>query len=71
MYRYSKNNDLALTELDSGAIPKQELMSIREVAMRGSEIVRELMIYAGNDGQGFVPLDLSKAIEEILGSTQK
>jgi PAS domain S-box-containing protein len=58
--------ELALDELDSGSAPKRELTSIRQVAMRGSEIVRELMIYAGTDSQNLVPLDLSAAVGEIL-----
>jgi len=58
--------ELATNELDSGFSPKQELNSIREVAMRGSEIVRELMIYAGTDNQKLMPLDLSATVSEIL-----
>jgi PAS domain S-box-containing protein len=59
--------ELALYELQSGSSPIEEITSIREVAMRGSEIVRELMIYAGTDTQQLAPLDLSTVVEEMLG----
>jgi C4-dicarboxylate-specific signal transduction histidine kinase len=39
--------ELALTESDAGLSCKEELRAINEAAMRGSEIVRQLMIYAG------------------------
>jgi CheY-like chemotaxis protein/two-component sensor histidine kinase len=59
--------ELALSELQSGSSPIDEIQSIRDVAMRGSEIVRELMIYAGTDTQELAPLDLSTVVEEMLG----
>jgi PAS domain S-box-containing protein len=58
--------ELALSELECGASPIDEVTSIREVAMRGSEIVRELMIYGGTDTQELAPLDLSKSVDEML-----
>jgi PAS domain S-box-containing protein len=59
--------DLALTELDSGSFPKAELKAIRDVAMRGAEIVRELLTYAGTESPALVPLDVSQVVEEMLG----
>jgi two-component system cell cycle sensor histidine kinase/response regulator CckA len=41
--------ELALEQLAAGSRPEEELKAIRNVAIRGSEIVRELMIYAGKD----------------------
>jgi C4-dicarboxylate-specific signal transduction histidine kinase len=41
--------DLALAELADGSSPEQEVKRIREVAIRSSEIVRQLMIYAGKE----------------------
>jgi nitrogen-specific signal transduction histidine kinase len=35
------------------------------VATRGSRIVRELMIYAGTEGEELVPLDISQVVDEI------
>jgi PAS domain S-box-containing protein len=57
--------ELALAEIDSGSIPTNELTAIRDVAMRGSAIVRELMIYAGTESQTFTPLDVSQVIEDM------
>jgi PAS domain S-box-containing protein len=59
--------DLALTELDSGSVPKGELMAIRGAAMRGAEIVRELLIYAGTENPALTPLDISQVVDEMLG----
>lgn len=58
--------ELALVELQSGSLPTNELKAIRDVAIRGSEIVRELMIYAGAENQTLVLLDVSQVIEEML-----
>jgi len=38
--------ELALGELEAGSRRVEELKAIRGVALRGSEIIRELMIYA-------------------------
>jgi PAS domain S-box-containing protein len=57
--------ELALVQLESGSIPKDELVAVRDVAMRGSEIVRELMIYAGTESQTLVPVDVSQVIEDM------
>jgi CheY-like chemotaxis protein/two-component sensor histidine kinase len=43
-----------------------ELQRIRLVALRASEIVRELMIYAGHETATFEPLDISSLVNEIL-----
>jgi PAS domain S-box-containing protein len=58
--------ELALAELDGGSSCKEELKSIREVAIRGSEIVRQLMIYAGKESAVVGLVDLSKTVEEML-----
>jgi CheY-like chemotaxis protein/two-component sensor histidine kinase len=39
---------------------------IGDVAMRGSEIVRQLMIYAGKENAVSGPVDLSKTVDEML-----
>ena len=39
--------ELAMADLGPGSDANEELNSIRDVAIRGSEIVRQLMIYAG------------------------
>jgi CheY-like chemotaxis protein len=58
---------LAITELNSGSVPTEELKSIRDAALRGAEIVRELLIYAGAESPALVPLDVSQVVEEMLG----
>jgi PAS domain S-box-containing protein len=58
--------ELALMELDSGSSCKEELQAIGEVAMRGSEIVRQLMIYAGRESAVVGLIDLSKTVDEML-----
>jgi hypothetical protein len=39
--------ELALADLDGRLHPQEEPRAIRDVALRGSEIVRQLMVYAG------------------------
>ncbi len=58
--------ELGLSELEAGSSCKEELNAISEVAMRGSEIVRQLMIYAGKESEAVGPVDLSKTVDEIL-----
>ena len=58
--------ELALVELDAGASCKEELEMIREVSMRGSEIVRQLMIYAGKETEAVGLINLSEIVEEML-----
>jgi CheY-like chemotaxis protein/two-component sensor histidine kinase len=41
-------------------------MAICEVSARGSEIVRQLMIYAGQESAAFGPADFSKTVDEML-----
>ena len=58
--------ELALAELDPESSVGAELQNIRTVAMHASEIVRELMIYAGQDVSGVEPVNLSRLVEEML-----
>jgi CheY-like chemotaxis protein/two-component sensor histidine kinase len=46
--------------------PEEELGAIREVAIRGSEIVRELMIYAGKETAVVTNVDVSRIVREML-----
>jgi CheY-like chemotaxis protein len=59
--------ELATAELATGSPPDEALKQIRDVAIRGSEIVRQLMIYAGKEGDVFELTDVSKAVEGMLG----
>ena len=58
--------DLALAECDAGQFPHPELVGIRNVAIRGSEIVRQLMIYAGRESAEAGMVDVSRIVEEML-----
>ena len=59
--------DLAAAALAAGSHPSEELEGIREVALRGSDIVRQLMIYAGKESEVLECIDLSKTIAEMSG----
>ena len=52
--------ELAAEELAAGSDPQQELKEIRDAAIRGSEIVRQLMIYAGKESDVVEPVDMSR-----------
>jgi PAS domain S-box-containing protein len=58
--------ELALDDLTAGLRPEEELRAIREIAVRGSEIVRQLMIYAGEEKEVLGPVDISQAVEEMI-----
>jgi PAS domain S-box-containing protein len=58
--------ELALAELDGGLHPQEELRAIRDVALRGSEIVRQLMVYAGKESAVVGPVDLSWIVKEMI-----
>jgi PAS domain S-box-containing protein len=59
--------ELAMAEAASGARPDEELKGIRDVAIRGSEIVRQLMIYAGKEEDIPELTDVSQAVEGMMG----
>jgi len=58
--------ELAETELAGGSQPGQELQAIKNVAIRAGEMVRELMVYSGQDEARLEPLDLSRLVEDML-----
>ena len=58
--------ELGLAESVTGVSCNDELKSIRDAAIRGAEIVRQLMIYAGKEKEVGGPVDLSKIVEEML-----
>jgi len=58
--------DLALAEYASGASPTEPLKAIQNLAIRGSEIVQQLMIYAGNEGEVPDLVNVSLVVEEML-----
>src|SRR4029077_10633309 len=58
--------DVALGELAGGNLPETELKGIRECAIRGAEIVRQLMFYSGKESDLSELVDVSKIVEEML-----
>jgi PAS domain S-box-containing protein len=58
--------ELALTEMAPDSACSEEIQRIRTVAIRASEIVRELMTYAGQGDTGLEAVDLSLLLEEML-----
>jgi len=58
--------DVALAELDSGRLPREELNAIRNVTDIASAIVRELMIYSGTESEAPVSTDISHVVEASL-----
>jgi PAS domain S-box-containing protein len=58
--------ELATAQLADGSSPREELQTIRDLAISGSEIVRELMIYAGKESAAVTLVDVSRIIEEML-----
>ncbi len=58
--------ELAELEAASGASPAEHIQRIKAVAVRAAEIVRELMIYSGQDQADLGSVDLSRLVEEML-----
>jgi two-component system cell cycle sensor histidine kinase/response regulator CckA len=58
--------ELALTDLDPGMPGVEEIEQIKAVALRASEIVRQLMIYAGQETAKLQPVDISSLVDEML-----
>jgi PAS domain S-box-containing protein len=58
--------ELAETVLSGGARPYKELAHIGNVATRGSEIVRQLMIYAGIESEQSGAVDVSATVREMV-----
>jgi two-component system cell cycle sensor histidine kinase/response regulator CckA len=58
--------ELAETEMHAGVSPTREVRTIKSVAIRAGEIVRELMVYAGQEQRSLELVDLSAVVEEML-----
>jgi len=58
--------ELALAELAGGGSADTEIHSIQAVAVRGAEIVRQLLVYAGQNEDTIEPVNVSRLIEESL-----
>jgi len=60
------HSELALAELASGSSPSEELQRIRAGAIRGAEIVRQLMIYAGQESEVIELVDVGAIVGDML-----
>jgi PAS domain S-box-containing protein len=58
--------ELAQVECAAGSSPHEELNAVRQLAIRGSEIVHQLMIYAGQEREASRLVDFSRIVEEML-----
>jgi two-component system CheB/CheR fusion protein len=59
--------ELALSELAGDSRLEGELKHIRAASIRGADIVRQLMVFAGEENQVSELIDVSKTIEDMLG----
>jgi PAS domain S-box-containing protein len=59
-------SDLAQAKLAEGTSPEDELRQISATAIRGAEIVRQLMIFAGNESGALEPVDVSSLVTEMI-----
>ena len=60
------NAELAEAELAAGLSPAEQLQRIKAVAVRSAEIVRELMIYSGQDKAELGPVDLPRLVKDMI-----
>jgi PAS domain S-box-containing protein len=59
-------SELAQLKRTEGVSCDEELRQIAGAAIRGSEIVRQLMIFAGNEGGALEPVDVSSLVAEMI-----
>ena len=60
------STELALTECTEGSAVEEELQRIKTTSIRGSEIVRELMIYGGEESPTLELVDISALVNEMM-----
>jgi two-component system, cell cycle sensor histidine kinase and response regulator CckA len=60
------NAELAETQLAAGCSPVEEIRTIKTVAIQTAEIVRELIVYSGQDQADFESTDVSQLVKEML-----
>src|SRR6185369_16154871 len=60
------HSELAMAVIASGSPPVEELEAIRVAATRGAEIVRQLMIYAGEESDLLELVDVSEIARDML-----
>ncbi len=60
------NAELAETQMAEGGTALEEIRTIKDVAIRTAGIVRELIVYAGQEKAELELTDVSQAVEEML-----
>jgi two-component system, cell cycle sensor histidine kinase and response regulator CckA len=60
------STELALAELADGSDPAEELHRIQEASIRGGEIVRQLMVYSGEETEVLEAVDVSEIVKDML-----
>jgi PAS domain S-box-containing protein len=58
--------ELAEEEVAAGLSPGEHIQRIKAETIRAAEVVRELMIYSGQEKAELEPVDLSRLVEEML-----
>jgi len=58
--------ELAMTECTDGSDIHDDLQRIKIASLRGAEIVRELMLFGGEESPAFEPVDISVLVNEML-----
>ena len=61
------DSELLLAELPETSPARESVERIEAVALRASEIVRQLMVYAGQESAVLEPVDLAAVVREMLG----
>jgi PAS domain S-box-containing protein len=64
------NSELALAGLANDSMPVEELERIHAAGIRGAEIVRQLMVFAGHENEVYEAVSISAAVEDMLDLLQ-
>jgi PAS domain S-box-containing protein len=61
------NTELALLDLESHVLPSAESLRLaRESAIRGKELVKQIIVFSRHKGQALTPIEISSVINEAL-----
>jgi two-component system cell cycle sensor histidine kinase/response regulator CckA len=60
------NSELLISDLTDSPRVQEGVQTIKVIAMRASEIVRQLMVYAGHESTVFEDVDLADLVREML-----
>lgn len=61
---------LVAESVQVSSLDGEELNRITNTAIRGAEIVRQLMVYSGGENPAFEPVDISRLVSEMLELVQ-